>query len=103
MTAFKEIEALKCVDGSNYREKMTELITSTFKRDEANKLVYDMSGPLYTETRSRIQSGYREGKVDGVLFRRGDLLFFLFCCYSPRGRFVVIYSFVVSFPQGRQS
>ena len=77
MTAFKEIEAAKNVEGSNYREKMTELIMSTFKRDESNRLVYYMSGPLYTETRSRAQSGYREGKVEGVLFRKGPLLIFL--------------------------
>ena len=83
MEAFKEIELLKDVTNSGYRDKMTELIMATFKRDEANKLVYDMSGPLYTETRSRTQSGYREGKVEGVLFRRPPFLFFLLCCYSP--------------------
>ena len=65
MEAFKEIETMKDVKDSGYREKMTELITTTFKRDEANKLVYDMTGPLYTETRTRIQSGYRDGGVDG--------------------------------------
>ena len=90
MTVSKEIEAQKNVEGFNYREKMTELISSTFKRDEAGKMVYDMSGPLYTETRSRTQSGYREGKVEGVLFRRPPLLLFLvlllfsagsICCY----------------------
>ena len=59
---------------------MTELILSTFKRNEANKLVYDMSGPLYTESRSRTHSGYSEGKVDGVLFRRPPLL--ICCCCS---------------------